>query len=153
MIWRPAIFWPRLNTQGSCPETLSKQAIHIDFDLLGAKYRSSTFVAEMVKGRVLSHARLVLTQNNIALGNLQFIYGVQCPEQHDLISKRRSWYPKRLHGHSLQMTASNEDNYHHGLFDRLPRLKVHHSSRFGKEAIGHVLLDRNSGQFQLNNQD
>ena len=103
-------------------------------------------VAELADGKVIGDLRLAATSADVAIGNVQALFGCEEPQNHYLLSRRRLRIPRRRRGTALLLGAANSDNYYHWLFDSLPRWKMLQDA--GYTDYDHVLLHSQSCHFQ-----
>ena len=103
-------------------------------------------VAELADGKVIGDLRLAATSADVAIGNVQALFGCEEPQNHYLLSRRRFRIPRRRRGTALLLGAANSDNYYHWLFDSLPRWKMLQDA--GYTNYDHVLLHSQSCHFQ-----
>ena len=147
--WKPKGFCPSLQTWHSqdpqkLPASLVSRYVAVD-----PEPGCRCYVAELVDGKVIGNAKLVSTARDIALGDIQFLYGDLEPERHWILTQRRFRVPQRLAGTAVVLAASNAENYYHWLFDSLPRLYLLALAGYHLDDIDFLLLDDSKKAFQL----
>jgi hypothetical protein len=103
-------------------------------------------VVELSGGKIIGDLRVVATAGDVAVGNVQRLFGCARPEEHFDLRRRRFRLPKFRRGKALLLGAANSDNYYHWLLDSLPRWKTLQVA--GELDYDFVLLHRRSAGFQ-----
>lgn len=105
------------------------------------------------KGKVIGDARLVATQSDMVIGQLQSLHGVEHPAEHWTFKQRRLRWTTRVQGVSFLLAVAAGENFYHWLFECLPRLKFLDQAGLNWEHIDHFLINSISFPFQTQTLD
>jgi len=103
-------------------------------------------VVALAGGKVIGDLRLVATQNDLVIGDVQSVFGRGGLAGHHALQRRRLRLPKYRRGTALLLGASNSDSYYHWLVDSLPRWRLLQAA--GWRDYDCVLLHGQPRQFQ-----
>jgi len=98
-------------------------------------------VARLANGKVVGDLRLIATQENDVLGDVQSLHGLDTPEKHWSLQQWRLRRPRWLEGAAAVIGAAAGSNYYHWLFDSLPRFHLLRLAGFELKEIGSFLLN------------
>jgi capsular polysaccharide biosynthesis protein len=101
----------------------------------------SKFILDIANAKVAGEARILTTESNEVIANMQGLHGVRDPLNHHFLEPKLR-VPKFLPGRSFIVAGATEPNYYHWLFDSLPRLHLARSAGIDLDSIDHFLLMR-----------
>ncbi len=143
---RPADFWWRARSVLWPEEICRNPPPGISCTTSRPSARDSKLILELSNAKVAGEARILATQSDVVIANMQGLVGVRDPLNHHFLEPKLR-IPKHLSGRSFIIAGATEPNYYHWLFDCLPRLHLAHCAGIDLNLIEHFLLMRKPPPF------
>jgi capsular polysaccharide biosynthesis protein len=149
----PGVFfeevYPALAVKERPPVTLEASVHHIYADEY-TRTQPQAFVAGIAEGRVWGRNGAVITPDDVLLGDISREfgrYGGISNEAHSIFKQVKLSKIRKVKGKVAVIAAAGSQNYHHWLYDTLPRIGLLAKAGLIKE-IDHFIIDYSGLKFQ-----